>query len=356
MNNFMDNAYYKIISYCIASEQYKLNFKEEFVKCLDIVNERKIIYLLNRLHILGLFYSELIKIGVFHNLIQLINPFIFYQQTLNDVLIKEMNMLGKEIDNNNIPTIILKGPSFWKEFYNDNYSRKVDDIDLMFLGPEEMEKFCNIVINLGYQNVENEKYKTKIRDNNYFGLNHFTRKEELILNEYEREKMDIFYDSIITLKLENIFRPKISKIDGKLFSLIQVEPHKSIFVYQNGEFPEITSNYYKNHIFFKSYLMLTKSANLPYLATKFIFDAKAKEPKCIKLYADFIKIILQCDKNEIKDSINISNKWGVVNLYLTMLNSIKMFVPELDFKNLSNVKLDPFHKLLSDFIEKEKLI
>lgn len=67
-----------------------------------------------------------------------------------NVLIKELEIIVKQAEKNSIPIILLKGISYSKLIYEDNYSRSFFDIDLLTKDDQDAKRLYELLVSLGY--------------------------------------------------------------------------------------------------------------------------------------------------------------------------------------------------------------
>lgn len=334
-----------IVKYCIGSETYKTKYESNFIQLLQNEQNYMIINYLEKMHILPLFYQKIKMYGSkFDFFIKEIEPRIDYYKFCNNFMLKEIKTIVSCLDNKNINPILLKGPSFWYDIYEETYLRPIKDLDLLFLSDEEIKKFIIIVLNLGYIPQDKEFVKNL---NSYLELqDHYELAGGPFIKKIYFKPTNLELEFIKSSNI-NINRVKCECYTENIYSITsEIGFHKSIFLYDNNTFPEISKDMFVTSKHYKSFYTMKNSTLLPYLALKIKHDIDLKIIKSVKLLGDFIKIFNKTNDEEFSESIEISKLWKIEDIYLDVLNNIADLIPETEFEGV-----DIKSNILSSYIK-----
>lgn len=333
----IDANYKCILFYCLGSEYYKNTNKKKFLEAIDRADPKELLNIFERYHIVGLLYDELLKYQANHSFVKLAEPLIEYQKLFNNILLKELSFLSTKLGDSKIHPVILKGPAYWQTLYKNDYCRRVHDLDIMISNLDEIQNFSTLLIEAGFRNVDNNYY-SQIYDNNHYELPTFFKFIELQMTRDSLRKLETAEKiSSDPLKFE-------LNENNKVLLRIDIELHKSMFRYENGSFPILKDDFFSDYEIVPKFKIMKSYASLPYLSSKFIIDTilfSEGDPvkvKCMKLVADFIKILEKASNSEIIKSIQLAELWGSLKNYRIMLNSVKYLMPEIEFQNLKGIE------------------
>lgn len=341
-----------IIYYCLGSITFKKNNYINFINALNKLVYKDILFYLEKLHILALFYDAIKDIKDKNKYLRELKPFIYYQKQINKLFIEELKNLKKELNTSTTP-IILKGPAFWGNIYQDNFLRRIDDLDILIVNEPQLEETCKVATRIGFKNV-NPLYEKEIKSTQHYELSEFFK----VVKLNNKKK---YLEAVI-----NRFHPPNLQKNNLNFSFyIRLEIHKLIYKFiKSPILPKIEKKSILDSNILPGYKVLPDFINLPYLSLKFISDSHAFfhgdyiKVKSLKLVADFVRMIQNVSQNEVEKSIIQSEKWGISKYYITMLNSVKDITPEIKFENLKTHEnyLEKFIDYLMEIGNSEKII
>jgi len=344
-----------IVKYCLGTKLYKENNRDSFIKAAGHIDVGTLNKIAN-MHLLNFLFKELQQLTEkssgdnFSDVLKLIEPHVVYAKNLNNAHLGELARLNNELIMLDIKPILLKGPAYWGDIYEDYSLRNIKDLDILFLDHNDIEPFVLMLRSKGYSNqfqFSTTRLKQLIDNRENYELEEgaYFRKFNIGVNEPESKHLDeiISWKSCIKKGSNRL----ISKTKGKYFGEVEVAIHKSVFMYNNKTYPKLESDMFVESSMFSHFRVMSKAINLPYLSVKLSMDNELNILKSIKLIKDFIEIFQKATPSEFSKSIEYANEWNVTKEYLNMLNIVKELLPDYDLTGICDLNSNPFVDILS---------
>jgi hypothetical protein len=320
-----------VARYAVGSAEFKRLHDDNTRTSLSGVDPQILFALLERTH-LGATVSTIVSPEM--SLAGHLRPLVTYQRYFARVIESELRALAAALSESSIVATLLKGPSLWELSYGDKALRRVHDLDILVSDVDQMCQFVRVAGATGYKTpVDYDRLSILLSD--HYELPALTKEITHKIDDTIRLDLESF-------SRNSAFDTRISiESDGCITVSVDLEPHRGLFVYQDGSIPPISSYLLQKSREFGPLRVMRPCLLLPYLALKFVLDAKRAlkisdgTAKCVKLLMDFISVLTTAPYSEIVDSIQVAEDLRIENEYDLALRHAQSLTPEIDMVNLS---------------------
>lgn len=330
--------------YCVGSTHFKELQRDSFIRAATRIDSPGFLQLLEWFHLNNLYHAALLQNEVDSPLLGPLQYHADYQKYFNGIIFRELTLLGQALSHLKRQPALLKGPAYWDRLYPDPYLRRVNDIDMLVEDSEDLARTCQALQDLGYSCVSDD-YEAAIQARDHYELPGFIKRCR-VKGDSALEKA---FGYMLTQQADaNVELPAIQQDpDGYSFAVI-VEIHKAIYLFENDRFPSMPPECLTRSGVLQGFRVLIDSADLPYLAAKFVMDVDRGSLKCLKLMGDFVRLLERIQPDEIDASIEFAALWGAVEHYELMLHSAREVCPEIEMTGLKPKRGNPLRTLLNN--------
>jgi hypothetical protein len=263
------------------------------------------------------------------------------QYIRNVALQAQLSEIKPALSKIRVRPILLKGPSLWGWLYADPAVRRTRDLDLLISDKTELSILISNLKELGFSG-NFESLEQAVYSNDHYELPTLFKNVVIDDQKISRGALSRHPSRMDTT----------STGDGAYNIRVELELHKSFFLFDDGTYPDIPQSAVVEHDFIPGYCRLALAAQLPYIAAKFAIDLQGgvdsqPQAQSLKLLADFVRLIERASENEIAESIKLAKLWCCSSFYgRTMATAVPMF-PDIEFSGLAHeaYSLDPLMML-----------
>ena len=318
-----------IISFVLGTKNYRQENINKFVHSVSQVGGERFYEILYKAQLLGhLNQQDLEFLSLDYKIEQKFSLYNGYIKALQKIQISELKEVIGTAVGNGLEPIILKGPGLWFSHYPNPSIRRVRDFDLQFRGRDELNIFCKLLCELGFENEEEELSSL------YYELGEYRRLFNSNLSHVEKTYIENYDDTLHYCD----FLIKGNSVISKTI----VEPHVAPFVFRDGSYPLFLDNYFVFHPYFKGAKTYADFVLLPYLSIKImqdfqnLFEGQTVKLKSLKLVADVIKVLSELSQVDVDKSISVASLWNCKRHLTLVMQMVSGLMPEVEFKGVSN--------------------
>lgn len=310
----------------IAGDEYRRLHQKEIRECVLNLSAIEICQALTRFHLTGLFQYEFSRYSWFEQIERSLAAPLLYQKKYTELLQQEIGNIERLFSRVDIYAVLLKGPSLWGRVYPIAATRRTRDVDLMINTRSQMRAALRILQNDGFIGDFDLCYDIVDRNEHY---------ELPTLSKIIDFNVDMETDQVLREYSANQPQEMMFCILGpRRFAFrIDLELHKSLFIFADGTYPNIPSSIITSHPWFPMLRVLSYPAQLPYLSAKFFMDISGLEdlqpvlPQAVKLLADVVRILEGADQPTISESIKIAKLWHAESYYGRTVATARELLP-----------------------------
>ncbi|TMQ67578.1 MAG: nucleotidyltransferase family protein [Candidatus Eisenbacteria bacterium] len=323
-----------IARYCIASPTYREQNRLSFVRAIEAFPPEELWNLLEEMNVSGLLWSPNEPgLVLAPPLEDIRRSWLAFEAIYISHFLSELRRLGELFGTIGVQPIVLKGAAFWGTAYATLHERRVNDVDCLIDDPDQLLRACEILASHGFPRAGTIGM-LEIRDHAHYQLPPFTRDLDLNLSHDDAEATELYLGRWGESR-------KVTRSNGKVRMRFWFDPHKALFLLRGNEYAELRPSDFMPWLLDSAYRVMTRVANLPYVATKLYIDVRLGRSTSLKLLADFLRFLRATSQDEIAESIRIAERWGVLTPYLETLGALIPLVPELELAGVPRAGLDP---------------
>ncbi len=259
------------------------------------------------------------------------SSYLLYQELLEGVYGEVLGNIDQKLASTTTAIALLKGPSTTRLYHPIPYSRLYSDLDLLLVGKESEKQFCESLLDMNFKFLGDD-LEGELEALNGYELSTFSREFSLPIDvqTYNRLKY--------VAKGEGQRMRLINYEPGEILVRVDIEPHLSLFVYEDGRRPKIMGSEFVPVSDKVALFDLPIYTQLCYTATKIYLDygrltnGDITKFRFMKLCKDFIEILKRIHTIHVKSAIELASRWRTKEHLLFCLNQFEPFVHSIELE------------------------
>ncbi|GAA0713842.1 nucleotidyltransferase family protein [Dokdonella soli] len=362
-------AFQEVVRFCLGSVGYRCERIGAFIGAVEALPTEPLTTLLGKAHLAGLFKSVVARHELRTRRLQAaitrMVPVLRARAIFNRNIHAELLNLGSKlaVADGRVRPVVLKGIACWDTYYDDPIARRVRDLDLLIESPDQADIICDVLEEEGYEALFFVDDKRTVRE-------HFRSGESYSVPPLRiRRRADIEDDDEVGdfRELEDVVRRHggdtgLELVDdlGPILT-VDVELHRALFATTEGTFVGSEPSDYRLSATLPQFREMTTGAALAYTGVKLALDiletlsCGENNVKCLKLAADFVRILEKSGQRDFEEAIVVARRWNCLHHFADTLQAVRVLTPEVALHGLpapdGNDSLDLLLDVAADALE-----
>lgn len=259
-----------------------------------------------------------------------------------------------------VPAIALKGPAIWPYYGDAQQARRTRDLDLLIGHPSDGDVLCDVLESLGFQSLAFEGDPRTAREHiwEYSGFSAPPMRiyRQADIGPYDSERVRKLVQSST-----DISDVEWSDERGLVLTL-DVELHMALMRAETGRLLRHRPGHLVAQGHIPGLWVLSTGAMLAFTAAKLSVDIvvalkdRIVEPKCLKLAADFLRLLQSASQDDFEDAFRVAQQWDCLHHLVSLLRSVGPLVPEMTLGDLpASQEAGLFDLFLASLVDDRKM-
>jgi hypothetical protein len=342
--NAESTAFREVVRFCVGSAAYRRDRTQAFIDAVEALPDEHLVAHLGRAHLAGLFSSIVARHDLRSPTLEAatarLAPALRARAIFNRNLLAELVNLGSRLADAGAPVrpVVLKGIGHWDTYYDDPISRRVRDLDLYLETADEADILCDVLEREGYESLhfvdDARTAREHFRSGDSYSAPPLRIRRRADLEDQDRQTVEAAiraHGGETGLELID---------DGGPVLTIDVELHKALFATVEGTFADADPADFRDSDPLPGFRDMTTGAALAYSGVKLSLDiletlsSGEAHPKCLKIAADFVRILERSRQRDLDDAIAAARRWRCLPHFAESLQAVRPLVPEIAIPGL----------------------